>query len=119
MKNYKKLKIWQQGIQIVKMTYEVTKCLPDSEKYNLVSQMNRASVSIPSNIAEGSSRSSDKDYHRFLEIALGSSFELDTQIEIVLELGLIEIDLVNNLQSNLLEEIMMLQSLMNKLNVKQ
>ena len=81
--------------------------------------MNRSAVSIPSNIAEGSSRKSEKDYHRFLEIALGSSFELDTQIEIVLELKLLENDLVKNLQSELLEEVMMLQSLMNKLNVKQ
>ena len=103
----------------MKLTYQLTKLLPPEEKFNLVSQMNRSAVSIPSNIAEGSSRKSEKDYHRFLEIALGSSFELDTQIEIVLELGLIDIDLVNNLQSNLLEEIMMLQSLMNKLYIKQ
>ncbi len=100
------------------MTYQLTQELPEKEKFNLISQMNRSAVSIPSNIAEGSSRKSEKDYHRFLEIALGSSFELDTQIEIVLELRFGEEDLVKKLQTELLEEIMMLQSLMSKLNVK-
>jgi len=118
MKDYRKLRVWRKGIEIVKLTYRLTKLLPSEEKFNLVSQMNRSAVSIPSNIAEGSSRKSEKDYHRFLEIALGSSFELDTHIEIVLELKLLENDLVKNLQSELLEEVMMLQSLMNKLNVK-
>ncbi len=119
MKDYRKLRVWKKGIEIVKLTYQLTKLLPSEEKFNLVTQMNRSAVSIPSNIAEGSSRKSEKEYHRYLEIALGSSFELDTQIEIILELRFIEADLVKNLQSELLEEIMMLQSLMNKLNVKQ
>lgn len=63
---------------IVSLTYELAKRLPDSEKFALISQMTRASVSIPSNIAEGSSRDSDKDYRHFLRMALGSSFELET-----------------------------------------
>ncbi len=78
MKDYRKLRVWKKGIEIVKLTYQLTKELPSEEKFNLVSQMNRSAVSIPSNIAEGSSRKSEKDYYRFLEIALGSSFELDT-----------------------------------------
>ncbi len=118
MKDYRKLRVCQKGIQIVKLTYQLTKELPSEEKFNLISQMNRSAVSIPSNIAEGSSRKSEKDYHRFLEIALGSSFELDTQIEIVLELRFAEKDLIKDLQNELLEEIMMLQSLMSKLYIK-
>ncbi|WP_289053642.1 four helix bundle protein [Carboxylicivirga marina] len=115
MKNYKKLKIWQQGIQIVKKTYELTKKLPESEKYNLISQMNRASVSIPSNIAEGSSRKSDKDFNRFLQIALGSSFELDTQCEVVKELYVGFDKELEELQNKVDEECRMIQGFINKI----
>jgi len=89
--------------------------LPSSEKFNLVSQLNRASVSIPSNIAEGSSRNSEKEYQRYLEIALGSCFEVDTQLEIVKELKLVTPQLIEELNGHVLEEIMMLQSFINKL----
>lgn len=115
MKKYKSLKIWQQGIEIVKLTYLMTKLFPSSEKYNLVSQMNRSAVSIPSNIAEGSSRNRDKDYHRFIEIALGSCFELDTQCEIVKQLDLVSEDKIKELMHLLEEEGMMLQGFMSKL----
>ena len=118
MKDYRKLRVWQKGIEIVKLTYELTNKLPSVEKFNLISQMNRAAVSIPSNIAEGSSRKSEKDYHRYLEISLGSCFELDTQIEIVIQLELAPIELCDQLRTSLVEEIMMLQSLMNKLKYK-
>lgn len=70
--------IWQKGMEIWKETYLLTKNLPSEEKYGISSQINRASSSIPANIAEGSSRDSKKDYARFLQIALGSSFELET-----------------------------------------
>ncbi|MCT4588626.1 MAG: four helix bundle protein [Carboxylicivirga sp.] len=116
MKNYKKLKIWQQGIQIVKNTYELTKKLPESEKYNLISQMNRDSVSIPSNIAEGSSRKSDKDFNRFLQIALGSSFELDTQCEVVKEIYDGFDNELGELQNQIDEECRMIQGFINKVS---
>jgi len=80
MRNFRKLKIWKQGIDIVKEIYKISQKLPSEEKFGLKSQITRAAVSIPSNIAEGSSRSSNKDFNRFLEIALGSLFELQTQI---------------------------------------
>lgn len=83
MKNFKKLEVWQRGIKIVELAYKLTKLLPNEEKFNLTSQINRSAVSIPSNIAEGSSRRSEKDYFRFLEIALGSCFEIETQIIIL------------------------------------
>jgi len=76
MKNFKQLTVWQKSMNLVVETHQLSKSLPNEEKFGLISQMNRAAVSIPSNIAEGSSRRSDKDYARFLEIALGSSFEL-------------------------------------------
>ena len=72
MKNFKELKIWQLGMKIVKEIYLFSNFLPEHEKYGLRSQITRAAVSIPTNIAEGSSRESDKDYKRFLEMALGS-----------------------------------------------
>jgi four helix bundle protein len=80
MRNFKELKVWQTGFQIALNAFEITKAFPSDQKFGLVSQINRASISIPSNIAEGSSRSSDKDYNRFIEISLGSCFELETQL---------------------------------------
>jgi len=90
MKDFKKLEVWQRGIKIVELAYKLTKLLPNEEKFNLTSQINRSAVSIPSNIAEGSSRRSEKDYFRFLEIALGSCFELETQLIIINVLGFVD-----------------------------
>lgn len=97
--NFKKLKIWQNAMSICKEVFAVTKEFPKSELYSLTSQINRAVVSVPSNIAEGSSRSSKKDFKRFLEIALGSLFELQTQIVLANYK-----DYINNNEINYLEE---------------
>jgi len=80
MKNFKELKVWQKGFEIAVKSFTLTESFPKEEKFGLSIQITRAAVSIPSNIAEGSSRSSEKDYKRFLEIALGSGFELETQL---------------------------------------
>ena len=85
MSNFKELKIWNLGIEIVLKTYQIAKFLPKEELYGLRSQINRAAVSIPSNIAEGSSRSSNRDYARFLEMALGSAFELETELTVAVD----------------------------------
>ncbi len=77
--NYKNLKIWNLGIQIVDDVFELLGTFPIDEKFGLKSQISRYSISIPSNIAEGSSRA-DKSFSHFLDIALGSSFELETQL---------------------------------------
>ena len=87
MRNFRELEIWKDSIKLVKKVYELTSKLPDSEKFGLISQMNRCSVSIPSNIAEGCSKESQKDFIRFLQISLGSAFELETQLEICSEIG--------------------------------
>jgi len=117
MKKFKKLKVWQQGFQIAINTYKLTKDFPSDEKYGLTSQVNRASISISSNIAEGSSRRSEKDYHRFLEIALGSCFELERQLLIASKLKFDVKGKIDDLLQQIDEEQKMLMAFMNKLNI--
>ena len=98
MRDYKNYTVWQESIELTSEVYELTKKFPDDEKFGLISQIRRSAVSIPSNIAEGASRSSIKDFSRFLEVAQGSGFELDTQLLIAENLNLIsemEYDSVN------------------------
>ena len=109
MKNFKGLKIWQKGMDIVTEIYQLIKKLPRSEVYNLISQISRSSVSIPSNIAEGGARSSAKDYKRFLEIALGSAFELETQLLIIQNVKLLSEDEVSKSLELVCEEQKMIQ----------
>jgi four helix bundle protein len=78
MRDFRKFEIWNQGMDLSVKVYEIVKQLPKEELYGLRSQITRAVVSIPSNIAEGCSRGSEKDFKRFLEISLGSAFELET-----------------------------------------
>lgn len=85
MRNFKQLTVGQKSMKLVFEIYKLTDLLPEKEKFGFVSQLQRAAVSIPSNIAEGSSRKSEKDYVRFLEMASGSSFEAETQLLIVKE----------------------------------
>jgi four helix bundle protein len=111
-KSHKRLEVWQKSLQLTKEIYEVTKKLPADEKYGLVSQMRRAAVSIPSNIAEGSARQTQKDAIQFFVIARGSLSELDTQMELTKILSLIcdedlqtvqkQIDIVDSLLSGLI-----------------
>ena len=116
MKNFKKLQIWQQGMELVKEVYKLSKSLPSSEKYGLTNQITRAAVSIPSNIAEGSSRNSEKDYRRFLQIALGSSFEIETQLLIMQDLKLVHEQVIYSDIEMLITEQKMIISLISKLN---
>lgn len=81
--NFKEMKIWKEAMKVVKSTYFLTAQLPSEEKFGLISQINRCAVSIPSNIAEGSGRSTEKDFLNFLNISLSSSFELETQLILV------------------------------------
>lgn len=82
IRNHEKLEVWQDAMELVIEVYRYTGKLPATEKFGLVSQMQRASVSIPSNIAEGAARGSTKEYLRFLGMARGSLAELETQIKI-------------------------------------
>jgi len=111
MRNFRTLNIWQQGIEIVKEIYLLVEGLPKEEKYGLKSQMCRAAVSIPSNIAEGCSRNSEIEFKRFLEMSLGSAFELETQLLITQELKLILKEKVDNVLILLTKEQKMLNTL--------
>ena len=86
MRNFREYEIWQKAILFAKLIYQITEKFPSTEKYGLCSQMQRASVSIASNISERASRNSEIDFARFLEISLGSAFELETQLIIATEL---------------------------------
>lgn len=115
MKNYKELNVWRQGIELVKISFALAKKLPNDEKYGVISQLTRAVVSIPANIAEGSGRSSDKDYARFLQIALGSAFELQTYFIIVKEMEWITAQDIEPASQLLKQEIKMIHSFLKKL----
>jgi four helix bundle protein len=84
---HKKLDAWKISIELVKEIYRLTASFPKEEMYGLVSQMRRAAVSVPSNLAEGAARKNNREFVQFLYIALGSLSELDTQIHIAMELG--------------------------------
>lgn len=90
MRDFRKISVWQKAITLVKKVYLVTGTFPETEKFGLISHMRRAAVSIPSNISEGAARNSDIEFKRFLEIAMGSAFELETQLIIAKELEMIE-----------------------------
>lgn len=92
--NFRKLEIWIQSMNIVKEVYEIIALFPTDERFGLKSQITRCAVSVPSNIAEGSSRSSIKEFSHFLDIALGSSFELETQLIIAQDLFQIDNELI-------------------------
>jgi four helix bundle protein len=80
MRNFRTYKVWQRSIELVSKFYHLTDEIPNKEMYSLTRQMRRAAVSIPSNFAEGSARESDKEFKRFIEMSLGSAFELETQL---------------------------------------
>jgi len=101
MRNFKELEVWELGKYLAIQTYNQTKSMPKEEMYGLTSQMRRAAISIPSNIAEGCSRSSNKEFVRFLEIAIGSSFELKTQLIISAELEFLDGEKVESIQESI------------------
>jgi four helix bundle protein len=90
MHKVEELNIWKKSIELTKSVYSVIPKLPDNEKYGLVSQIKRSAISIPSNIAEGAGRNSNKEFKHFLSIANGSTYELQTQLILITELNLIE-----------------------------
>ena len=110
MRNFRELMIWQKGMEIVVRIYELTSLLSKGETYGLKNQLQRAAVSIPSNIAEGCSRNSESDFKRFLEIAIGSAYELETQLIIIENVNLISKIKVEPILQLILEEQKMLNS---------
>jgi four helix bundle protein len=97
IKSHKDLKVWQESMTLVTQIYKISEDFPKHEIYGLSSQIRRAAVSIPSNIAEGAGRKGENEFTRFLYIALGSLSELETQLEISHRLGYIkDIEVINN-----------------------
>lgn len=117
--NFRDLEIWKLGKDIVLEVYRATGLFPKNEVYGLVAQMRRASVSIPSNVAEGFNRFHNKEYRQLLYVALGSCAELETQVEIATDLGYLEIKLRDRLIEKLDHETRMIRNLIKKLSVDQ
>ena len=116
MRNFKELKIWQKGFEIATKAYKLTNTFPKEERFGICFQINKSAVSIPSNVAEGNSRSSEKDKSRFIEISLGSAFEMETQLLISAAAGFGNDALRNEMLKDLDVEQKMLISFINKLN---
>ncbi len=104
MRNFRNLEIWKDGILLVTEIYKIAKMLPNDEKFGLKSQLTRAAVSIPANIAEGCSRTSETEYKRFLEIALGSAFELETHLLVIQNLEILSKESLNKVSTCLDKE---------------
>ena len=115
IKSYKDLRIWQFGIEIVESIYKLTEAFPKEEVYVLTSQMRRASISIPSNIAEGFARQYNREYIQFLYIAFGSCIELETHLEIVKKLKYNTVDKINEISDKLNHLTRMIMSLIKKI----
>lgn len=105
MRNFRELKVWQDARQLVKDIYLITQLLPDTEKYGLISQINRCSVSITANIAEGCGKYSNKDFVRFLQISLGSAYELESHLILCEDLSFINPDQL----SSIIKKVQLLQ----------
>lgn len=116
MKNFKELRIWQKGMDIAVNCFKIVKDFPQQEKFGLAVQITKSGVSIPSNIAEGSSRSSPKDYGRFVEISLGSSYELETQLLIAQRTGLGDQAVIQETLAEISDEEKMLLGFLRKLD---
>ena len=116
IQSYRDLIVWQKAMALVKLVYETTSLFPKQEQFGLTSQLRRSSVSVPSNIAEGSGRGTTLDYVRFLQIARGSLFEAPTQLELAIQLQFTTSETVKELSflSNEIER--MLNSMITKLS---
>ena len=115
VKDYRDMKVWQKGIDIIDLIYSIVAKFPKDEVHGLAAQMRRAAVSIPSNIAEGFVRHHSKEYKQFLYISLGSCAELETQVIISHRRGYITKEALEELTEDINHETRMLVSLINKI----
>jgi four helix bundle protein len=118
MKTYRELIVWQKYMDLVTSIYQVLKLFPNDENFGLTSQLRRSAISIPSNISEGYGRNSLNDYIRFLNISVGSLYEVQTQIEIAFNLKYIENEQFKSIYDSTREIERMMSSLIRKLNEK-
>lgn len=117
MHQFKELVIWKKSRFFCTEIYSITATFPNDEKFGITNQLRRASVSIPSNIAEGSSRNSNKDFSRFIEISIGSAYEIETQLLIASDLGFINHDKLDSLIIQLDEIIRMISKFRSTLKI--
>ncbi|MBS7254696.1 four helix bundle protein [Flavobacterium branchiicola] len=117
MHQFKELLIWKKSRLFCSEIYQITSTFPGDEKFGITNQLRRASVSIPSNIAEGSSRNSNKDFSRFLEIAIGSAYEIETQLLISFDLGFLNSDKLEFLTDKLEEIVKMISKFRSTLKI--
>lgn len=109
--NFKNIKVWQKSVDLAVKVYHVTKEFPSEEKFGITSQMRRASVSIPSNIAEGTAKSTSKSFINSLDISLGESYELETQAIIANMVGLLDKEQFTSFESDISEVQRMINGL--------
>ena len=118
MKNYRELIVWQKAMDLTEEVYKIVRLLPKEELYGLTAQIKRASVSVPSNIAEGYSRNTTKEYVRFLYIARGSLSEIETQLLLCIRLKFLSNEQISSALSLIPEIGKMLNAIISKLNPK-
>jgi len=116
MKDFKKLLIWQKGMDLVDRIYDMTPLLPPDEKYGIRAQLTKAVVSIPLNVSEGSAKSSERDYKRFLEMSLGSAFEVETLLIVIRRRKWVADELIGDVLAWVDEEQKMLAAFIKKLS---
>lgn len=113
--NFRKLKIWNDSMSLVQDTYKMVRSFPDFERFNLVSQLIRCSVSIPSNIAEGTSKSTNKHFAAYLDNSLGSAFEWETQLIVAYRENYISEEKFKELENKIQQIQMMITGFRGKL----
>lgn len=118
VKSYKDLTVWQKAFELSLKTYKTTNSFPKEELYGITSQIRRAAIAIPSNIAEGCARQGTKEYIHFLNIAYASAAELETQILIAKEIGILSFEDFNKINMLLIEIMKMLKTLMLRLKAR-
>lgn len=118
LKNYKELKVWQKSYRLCLEIYKVTRDFPQEERYGLTSQIRRAAVSVPSNVAEGYGRKTTQEYIHALYVAYGSNCELETQVQLSSDLGYIKAARNQKLQEDIEEVERMLKALIRSLEKK-
>lgn len=111
MRTHERLDVWKKSVDFVVLVYKATDCFPSDEKFGLTSQIRRASVSIPANIAEGAARNSNKEFLHFLSISQGSTSEVETELLIAFRLGFLNEKIYSELKSKLDEIGKMLSGL--------
>jgi len=118
MTNYKKLEVWTLAMDIVKEIYDLTKRYPNDERYGLISQTNRAAISIPSNIAEGMGRNYTKDTVQFLHVSRGSAYELETLLNVAMMINIVDEQTYRKINNMLESSIRLINGFINYLERK-